>query len=79
MAVTLNTVIFYDQAVKTGIIYFEHFHYLNQHQSQTIFFNCDHCFYCPTRSKVPEMVLLSRNYWIHRSVRYKKDNSFCRM
>ena len=50
MAVTLNTVIFYDQAVKIGIIYFEHFNYLNQDQSQTIFFNCDHCFYSPTRS-----------------------------
>ena len=31
---TPNTVIFSDQAVKTGIIYFELFNYLNQHQSK---------------------------------------------
>ena len=34
---TLNTVIFSDQAVKTGIIYFELFNYLNQHQSKYFF------------------------------------------
>ena len=43
--------LFSDQAVKTGNINLELFDYLNQ--SQTIFFNCDHCFYSPTRPKAP--------------------------
>ena len=47
---TRNTVIFYYQAVKTEIIYFELFNYCKQHQSET-FFYCDHCFYSRTRSK----------------------------
>ena len=35
---TRNTVIFYYQAVKTEIIYFELFNYCKQHQSETFFF-----------------------------------------
>ena len=37
MPITRQIPFFSDQNVKTGIIYFELFNYLNQHQSQTIF------------------------------------------
>ena len=39
MTITHKLLLFFsDQAVKTGIIYFELFNYLNQHKLQTIFF-----------------------------------------